>query len=612
MSIIMHTFRKLFLLGVILAAFSVLNAQEQTAGTFTIDDDTFLLNGEKFKIYSGELHYPRIPREYWRDRLEKARAMGLNTVSTYIFWNLHEPLPGQFTFSGNLDVAEFVRIAQDVGLWVILRPGPYVCSEWDLGGIPSWLLRDRDITLRGSDPRYVNAGLRYLKRLGRELAPLQIDSAGPVIMVQVENEYGSYGNDKGYMATMEAGLRTAGFHVPLFTSDGPAAYLLESGALPGILPVVNFGGRPERAFDALSEFRDDIPHMTGEYWCGWFTHWGDSSWGGSNTATQAEELRWMVENGKSFNLYMFHGGTNFGWTAGANFGPAYGPDVTSYDYDAPLDEMGNPTEKYFAFRDVLKGVQPEGVTMPDMPWPQKAMAIPEIRLNHVADLFSSLAPPLRVPQPKSMEELGQDYGLILYRTRLLGPKHGRLTITEPHDFALVYLDGVFIDTLNRMKGETSIMLPQTEADEPVLDILVEAMGRINFGQHLKDRKGITERVTLRGVTLMGWEVFQIRLREEERARMILNEGRPHDGPRFFAGTFVLNDTSDTFLDMSAWSKGMVWVNGKHLGRYWDIGPQHRLYVPGPWLRKGENDIFLLDLFEKEPMLLSGKTSAKEL
>lgn len=589
---------------------SHLPAQEQEGGTFVIDDESFLLNGEEFKIHSGELHYPRIPREYWRDRLQKARAMGLNTISTYIFWNLHEPLPNQFTFSGNLDVAEFVRIAQDVGLWVIIRPGPYVCSEWDLGGLPSWLLRDRDITLRSSDPRYLNPALRYLERLGKELAPLQIDSAGPIIMMQVENEYGSYANDKKYLTAVEQGLRRAGFVVPLFTSDGPAPHLLEAGTLPGILPVVNFGGNPQQAFATLAAFRDDIPHMTGEYWCGWFTHWGDSAWGGSNTAVQTEELRWMVENGASFNLYMFHGGTNFGWMAGANVGPRYGPDVTSYDYDAPLNEMGNPTAKYLSFRNVLKEHQPSGSVLPDVPWPVRAMEIPDITVEHSADLFASLGPALRLPQPRSMEELGQDYGYILYRTKLIGPKEGALTVTEPHDFALVYLDGKFIDTLDRMKGETSVTLPRSDNEEPILDVLVEAMGRVNFGQHLKDRKGITERVTLRGVTLMDWEAFQIRLRSEQHKNLRLGDDE-HDGPRFFSGTFTLQDTADTFLDMSAWAKGVVWVNGNHLGRYWNIGPQQRLYLPGPWLRKGENSVLIMDLFEKEARPLSGKARMEE-
>ncbi len=597
----------IFLLGTLLAA----QEEEREGGTFGISDGAFLLNGQEFQVFSGELHYPRIPREYWRDRLQKAKAMGLNTICTYIFWNLHEPLPNQFNFSGNLDVAGFVRTAQEVGLWVIIRPGPYVCSEWDLGGLPSWLLRDRDIALRSSDPRFLNPALRYLERLGKELAPLQIDSAGPVIMVQVENEYGSYANDKRYLVSLEQGLRKAGFVVPFFTSDGPAAYLLESGTLPDVLPVVNFGGRPQQAFEALESFREDIPHMTGEYWCGWFTHWGDSAWGGSNTAAQTEELRWMVENGKSFNLYMFHGGTNFGWMAGANFGSAYEPDVTSYDYDAPLNEMGNPTAKYLSFRDVLKDHQPPGTMMPSAPWPVKAMEIPEIQVEHAADLFSSLGLPLGLPQPRSMEELGQDYGFILYRTKLVGPREGKLTVTEPHDFALVYLDGRLIGTLDRTKGETSITLPRSEEEEPVLDILVEAMGRVNFGQYLKDRKGITERVTLKGVTLMDWEVFQIRLRPEEHKQLKKGEDAQQYGPRFFAGTFTLQDTADTFLDMFAWSKGVVWVNGQNIGRYWNRGPQQRLYVPGPWLRKGKNEVLILDLFENDPHPLSGRSRMKD-
>jgi beta-galactosidase len=578
----------------------------QTSGRFEIGSEHFLLNGEPFQIMSGEMHYPRIPREYWRDRLVKARAMGLNTVCTYLFWNVHEPEPGRFDFSGNLDVAAYVREAQSAGLYVIIRPGPYVCSEWDLGGLPSWLLKDRDIKLRCSDPRYEKAAARYLKRLAKELAPLQIGRGGPIILFQVENEYGSYGNDKAHMEFLRSTMRSAGLTVPFFTSDGPAPHLLSAGTLPDVLPVVNFGGGAQEAFSTLEQFRSGIPHMTGEYWCGWFTHWGDSTWGSSNTAKQTEELRWMVENGKSFNLYMFHGGTNFGWTAGANFGRTYEPDVTSYDYDAPLDEMGNPTQKYHAFRDVLLKHQPPGAHPPGLPSPTVGIEVPSFTPARGQRLLQRLPNAIRKPQPVSMEEVGQDYGFILYRTILIGPKSGVLTVTDLHDYALVYVDGRFIDTLDRTKGKFSTRLPETTSEAPVLEILVEAMGRINFGQHLIDRKGITERVTLRGVTLMNWEIFPLPLKEPLRANVGVAAGLSAHGPRFFESTFTVSEPGDTFLDMSAWSKGVVWVNGRNLGRYWNVGPQHRLYVPGPWLKPGRNSVVILDLFADEPAAVSGR------
>ncbi len=576
----------------------------QRPGRSEVVKEHFLINGKAVQIMSGELHYPRIPREYWRDRLLKARAMGLNTVCTYVFWNVHEPSPGTFDFTGDLDVAAFVREAADIGLWVIIRPGPYVCSEWDLGGLPSWLLKDRDIRLRCSDPRYERAAAAYLRRLGQELTPLQIDRGGPIILVQLENEYGSYGNDKAHLAFLQTELRSAGFSVPLFTSDGPAPYLLRAGTLPDVLPVVNFGGEPRQAFEQLAQFRPGIPHMNGEFWCGWFTHWGDSTWGSSNTVTQTQELQWMLANGKSFNLYMFHGGTNFGWMAGANFGRTYEPDVTSYDYDAPLDEMGNPTAKFRAFRDILAAFQPPGSLLPQVP-AAAGIEVPEFTPKPAGNIFSNLPAPIRLPQPKSMEELGQDYGYILYRTRLVGPTSGTLMVTEPHDYALVFIDGRFIDTLDRTRGKFSVQLPQSDAPEPVLDILVEAMGRVNFGQHLIDRKGITDRATLRGVTLMNWEAYLLPMDAGFRNALSVRATDGQEGPRFFRATFSTHKQGDTFLDMSRWSKGAVWLNGRHLGRYWNVGPQRRLYVPAPWLREGENEVVVFDLHRNMPAPIRG-------
>lgn len=580
----------------------------QSPARFEIGSGQFLLNGKPFQVMSGEMHYPRIPREYWHDRLVKARAMGLNTVCTYLFWNVHEPAPGRFDFSGNLDVAEFVREAQRVGLHVIIRPGPYVCSEWDLGGLPSWLLKHRDIKLRCGDPRYEEAAESYLRRVAQELAPLQVDRGGPIILFQVENEYGSYGNDKQHLEFIRSTMRSAGLTVPFFTSDGPAQHLLSAGTLSDVLPVVNFGGGPKEAFQTLEKFRPGIPHMTGEFWCGWFTHWGDSAWGSSNTARQTEELRWIVENGKSFNLYMFHGGTNFGWMAGANFGRTYEPDVTSYDYDAPLDEMGNPTPKYFAFRDVLLKHQPARSDLPVVPPARTGIEIPAFTPEAGSHLFDRLPEANRRPQPVPMEELGQDYGFVLYRTTLIGPTSGTLAVTDLHDYALVFVDGRFIDTLDRTKGKFTARLPETLVKAPVLEILVEGMGRINFGQHLIDRKGITERVTLRGVTLMNWEVFSLPIADADAPERKTRPGMIIHGPRFFTATMTIDEPGDTFLDLSAWSKGVVWVNGRNLGRYWNVGPQHRLFLPRPWLRPGKNTIVVLDLFADVPASLAGHPS----
>ena len=493
-----------------------------SAGSFRIVGKTFLLDGKPFVIHSGEIHYARIPHEYWRERLHTVHAMGLNTICTYIFWNIHETEPGKWDFAGDKNVAEFVRDAQREGLHVLIRPGPYVCSEWDFGGLPAWLLRDPELRVRCMNPGYLKAVKRYLDHLAKELTPLQIDRGGPIIMVQVENEYGSYGNDTAYTRTIARFLREAGFTVPLYTSDGPARSLLEAGTVPGIVPVVNFGGGAKEAFRELEAFRPAVPEMCGEYWCGWFTHWGDSLWGTADTKNQLEEIAWMMSTGKSFNLYMAHGGTNFGWMAGANDSKVFEPDVTSYDYDAPVDETGRPRSKYFAIRRLLAkdtvGLEPSP--------PRPLIDIGPILLRESASLLENLPRAIPTSQIYGMEHFGQSYGYILYRTNLVGPQSGTLTITEPHDIALVMLDGKIIGTVNRSKGETTLEIPRTERKSSRLDILVCALGRVNFGARLLDRKGITDRVTLNGVTLMNWDVFPLPFEGKYRIALQFH-GRGH-------------------------------------------------------------------------------------
>lgn len=576
----------------------ILSLSTTQGQTFTISGDQFLLDGKPFRIFSGEMHYNRIPKEYWKDRLTKLKAAGLNTVCTYVFWNEHEPVPGKFNFTGNLNIAEYIRLAHSLGLKVLLRPGPYVCSEWDLGGLPAWLLKQPDIKLRCMDKNYMAAVERYILRLGEELKDLQITYGGPIIMVQVENEYGSYGNDKEYLIELKKIIRKAGFDLELFTSDGPAHYLLESGTLDDVVPVVNFGGNPKNAFEELDKFRSNIPHMCGEFWCGWFTHWRDEKWGSADWDRQKNELQWMLENNKSFNLYMFHGGTNFGFYAGANYSDKYEPDVTSYDYDSPLDEAGRPTQKYWDIREMLSRYQPEGTKLIDVPDEIKFIEIPSIKLTQSANLFSNLPEAIKSVQPKPMEAFDQNLGFILYRTKLIGPNSGTLKVTDLNDYGLVYVDGKFIGTIDRTKKENSIVLPKTEVDNPVLEILIEGMGRINFGQQLIDRKGITDRVTLGGVTLMKWEVFTFPMDDGYLSKINYNDNDTISAPKFFKGFFKLNKTGDTFFDMGKWQKGVVWVNGHNLGRFWNVGPQQRLYCPAPWLKKGENEIIVFELHGK--------------
>src|SRR5215471_3248160 len=376
--------------------------QRKVAHSFGWKDDHFILDGKPFQIISGEMHYPRIPRQYWRDRMRKARAMGLNTICTYIFWNLHEPKPGQFDFSGNLDVAAFVRTAQEEGLWVIIRPGPYICTEWDFGGLPSWLLATPDMKVRSADPKFLAAADSYIKRVGKQLEPLQITKGGPIIMTQVENEYGSFGKDRTYMTAVKEMIRNAGFDVTLYTSDGSGANNLAGGKLPDVLSVINFGaGNPAGEFANFAKFRQNVPLMCGEYWIGWFDHWGETH----HTVTPqraSDGLDWMLSRGISVNLYMFHGGTTFGFMNGANNQRVYEPDISGYDYDSPLDEAGRPTPKFFALREVIKKYLPKDVTLPAVPEPLPMIEIPKIQFKESASLFDLPGKPIKSDDPRTM------------------------------------------------------------------------------------------------------------------------------------------------------------------------------------------------------------------
>jgi beta-galactosidase len=551
-----------------------------------IEGDHFALDGKPLEIISGELHYERIPREYWRDRLKKARAMGLNTVSTYVFWNVHEPKPGVYDFSGMLDVAAFIRTAQEEGLYVILRPGPYVCAEWDLGGLPAWLLADPDIVLRSADEKFLGPAERWLQRLGRDVASLQITHGGPIIAVQVENEYGSFGNDKDYLKRILAALRNAGLgEVLLYTADGGDE--LPAGTLPDIHAVVNFGpGDAKEELAKLQKFRPGRPLMSGEYWDGWFDHWGDKHHA-TDANQQAQELDWILSQGYSINLYMFHGGTSFAFMNGANWEKVYEPDVTSYDYDSPVSESGALTQKYFAFREVIARHR-LGVNLPDPPAPLPVIDLPEFELPETAPFWSNLPVPISVERPRSMEAFGQSYGYILYRTKIKVPVAGDLEIRELRSYARVFVSGKLAGTLDRRKKEDRLRI-EAGADS-TLDILVEGTGRINFTTELrKERQGINGSVTLAGQELTSWQVFPLPM-DDLSELQFSKTALASSGPAFYRGQFDLHDTGDTFLDTRGWGKGSVWINGHALGRFWNLGPQQTLYLPAPWLRKGKNEV----------------------
>jgi len=572
-----------------------ITAQSAAQDSFAVRDGQFLLNGKPFQIISGEMHYARIPRAYWRERFRMAKAVGLNAVTTYVFWNVHESRPGKYDFSGNLDVAEFVREAQQEGLYVILRPGPYACAEWEFGGFPAWLLKDRSTIVRSRDRKFLEPAGRWLDRLGKELAPLQIGNGGPIILVQVENEYGSFGDDHAYMQAIHKMLADAGFtKSQLYTADG--ADEVPAGSLPDLPVGINFGGgdkgAAEQEFAKLKKLRPNGPFLNSEFWDGWFDHWGGKH-GVTNADIEATNLDWILRNGYSVSLYMFHGGTSFGWMNGANSdGRNYEPDVTSYDYDAPLDEGGRPTPKYFAFRDVI--AKATGKTPPDVPEVAPAAKIPEFKVEEGVSLWSVLPAPVHSEQVMTMEDLDQAYGYILYRKQLGGSADGDLVLDEMHDYAEIFLDGKRVGTLDRRLDQNRIHLKVPLAGAR-LDILVENMGRINFNAVLRgERKGITKQVTLDGKLLLDWNIYSLSMTDVARLPFT---SAPCEGPCFYRGLFHsdMSEPLDTFLDTSAFTKGMLWLNGKPLGRIWNVGPQKTLYTPGPWMHQGENEVIVFDL-----------------
>lgn len=591
--------------AVFLTIFLVFTFVSFSQQTFSIGNESFLLNGKPFIIRCGEMHFARIPKEYWQHRLQMAKAMGLNTVCAYLFWNVHEPQPNQFNWQGMADAAEFCRLAQKEGLYVILRPGPYSCAEWEFGGFPWWLLKKKDIKLRTQDPYYLERCRIYLKEVGRELAPLQITHGGNIIMTQVENEYGSYGNDKEYIGKIRDYLVEAGFDVPLFTCDGPSQ--LKNDVRNDIFSVVNFGGNPESAFKELRNIRAKGPLMCGEYYPGWFDSWGNKHHTGS-TANVVKELKYMLDHHQSFSIYMAHGGTTFGLWSGANC-PPYLPQTSSYDYDAPISEAGWDTEKFYAIRNLFSQYLQEGETLPAVPARKALIKIPSFTTTEIAPLFSNLPSAIESFDIKNMEEFNQGYGAILYRTILSANASSTLQIKDVHDHAQVFLNGKKVAVLDRRKNENSCKLPATKRGD-VLDILIEAMGRVNYGSYMHDRKGITDKVVLSSennvsVELKKWQVFPIGLNNDEVPSYLKFIKGNTSMPAFHKGKFELKQTGDTYLDVSTWGKGLVWINGHCLGRFWNIGPTQTMYVPAPWLKKGMNEVVVLDFIGCKENILKG-------
>jgi len=600
----------LTLLTLIFLSASGFSQKLRTRHTFTLGTTEFMLDGSPFQIISGEMHPSRIPSDYWRHRIHMAKAMGCNTISVYIMWNYHELQEGVYDFeSGNRNLSEFFNIVQEEDLWLIIRPGPYVCAEWELGGIPPYLLRIPDIKLRCMDPMYMTAAERYISKLAEVVKPYLVTNGGPALMLQIENEYGSFGNDRNYLSRLKEVWVANGIDVPFFTGDGPTTYMLEAGSLPGCAVGLDSGSRPSH-FELAEKMNPGVPVFSSETYPGWLTHWGEE-WARPDTTGLLTEIKYLMDNKKSFNLYVIHGGTNFGYTAGANSGgKGYEPDVTSYDYDAPINEQGQATPKYMALRRLLGSYLPKGKKLPPVPEAIPAYDVPSIGLTTFSSVWDNLPKHVNSVQPKPFEAYNQDYGFILYTTELIGHKKGKLTVTDLHDYATLFLNGEFIGTLDRREGVNSIDIPESKIMNPVLEILVEGMGRINFAQQLIDRKGITDRVTLNGMTLMNWKVYNLPMDDKFIYDLRSSSRTPGKRGIFFKGNFFLGAAGDTFLDLSNFKKGIAWVNGHNLGRYWNIGPQKRLYCPASFLRQGTNEMIVFDLLQTEPQIVVGFKTAE--
>jgi beta-galactosidase len=581
--------------------------RQQPTHSFMLGDSAFLLDGKPFQMISGEIHYPRVPREAWRQRMRMAKAMGLNTVGTYVFWNVHEPQKGIYDFTGNNDIAAFVKMAQQEGLWVVLRPSPYVCAEWEFGGYPYWLQNEEGLTVRSKESAYISAYKKYINEIGKQLAPLQVNHGGNILMVQIENEYGSYGSDKSYLELNKQLFIDAGFDGLLYTCD-PASDL-GKGHLPGLLPAVNGIDNPAQVKRIVrSNHEGKGPFYIAEWYPAWFDWWG-----ARHHKVPAEKyvgrLDSVLAAGISINMYMFHGGTTRGFMNGANYKDVtpYEPQISSYDYDAPVDEAGNATEKFMLFREAIKKHLPADVVLPDVPAKKPVITIDDITFTEADPVLNILPKAVVNKAPMSFEDLRQPYGYILYRASIAPHPKSSLTIKGLRDYAIIMIDGKKSGVLDRRLNEDKIEIAASSKKQ-TLDILVENMGRINFGPYLlKNKKGIIDGVELAGKRLENWQMFGLPFDAPGKLKLEKNKKLVDGVPAVKKGSFHLTATGDTYLDFSKWGKGVVWVNGHNLGRYWSIGPQQTIYVPAEWLKTGENEIVVFELLKPLEMELKGIT-----
>lgn len=572
----------------------------------TIEPQGFFLDGKPFRFIAGAIHYFRVPKSYWADRLKKLKACGFNAVETYIAWNAHQPTEDSFCYEDMLDVEEFLRTAQSLGLYAIVRPGPYICSEWEFGGLPWWLLKKPGIRLRCLNKPYMDAVNRFFDDLMPRLAPLQSTQGGPILMMQVENEYGSYGDDKPYLRAIADGMRARGIDVPLFTSDGPTDFMLTGGTLPGIHKTGNFGSDPKGQFAKLREHQPDGPLMCCEFWNGWFDHWTEQHHL-RNPEDAAAFLKELLEGGDNVCAYMFHGGTNFGFMNGANGLTDYQPTVNSYDDDAPLNECGDPTPKYWMFREVVS----KYADLPDIDFPEAApkARYGTLRFTQSARLFDNLdalSQPVHDAVPLTMEELNQGYGFVLYKTLVSGPREELpVVLQQVHDRAHIYVDGALRGIQYRNDSEPAVKI-KVPSDGCELAVLVENMGRINYGYNLMDRKGITEGIRLGQAFVYQWDCYPLPLNDLSGIKFEDKTPEFDGTPLFMRAVLTLNEPpKDTFVKLPGFKKGVIFVNGRILSRYWEVGPQKSAYLPAPFLKEGENEIIVLDLegFERPEVVL---------
>ena len=581
------------------------------AQTFKVGQKTFLLDGQPFVVKAAEMHYPRIPRPYWEHRIQMCKALGMNTICIYVFWNIHEQREGEFDFTDNNDVAAFCRLAQKNGMYVIVRPGPYVCAEWEMGGLPWWLLKKKDIRLREQDPYFMERVKLFEQKVGEQLAPLTIQNDGPIIMIQVENEYGSYGEDKPYISDIRDCLRSIyGSELTLFQCDWSSNF--EKNGLDDLVWTMNFGtgANIDQQFRRLGELRPNAPKMCSEFWSGWFDKWG-AQHETRPAKDMVEGMDEMLSKGISFSLYMTHGGTSFGHWAGAN-SPGFAPDVTSYDYDAPINEYGQVTSKFWELRTMMQKYSDQ--KLPAVPKPvAPIITVPKFELTEFAPLLQADGKEVS-GAIRTFEEMDMGWGTMIYTTKLPEIKAKSILTADFHDFAQVFINGKYIGKIDRVKNEKSLTLPPVSKDAE-LTIIVEGMGRINFGRAIKDFKGIVSDLTITSEydnmeTIwkpLQWSNTAIADDYDTAVKTLalkhLPAGQDILKPGYHRGYFNLKKVGDTFLNFETWGKGQVWVNGHAMGRFWSIGPQQTLFIPGCWLKKGRNEIIILDVVgPKEPIV----------